>query len=231
MSYRSLCLSAIMALTLSQPLKACDLALILAVDVSGSVDTREYRIQMEGLAAALRDGSISEALVVKQASVQLIQWTGTGRQRVSVPWTDIRSFEDTENLAVRIETAQRVWRNFSTAIGEALLFAQSSFDDVSDCERKVIDVSGDGQSNEGIAPDAVHAQLRAKGIIVNGLAIEQSDNGLARYYESNLITGPGAFAIRADGFEDYPDRIKRKLLREITKQLSDSRGEQETGRL
>lgn len=200
--------------------QACGIALVLAVDVSGSVDSREYRIQMEGLAEALRDGAISEALVTREAQVQLIQWTGTGRQKISVPWRQLTDFDKVEALAVEIEAAPRVWRNFSTAIGEALVFAQGSFRDVPHCARKVIDVSGDGQSNEGVAPASVHAQLNAEGIIVNGLAIEESDNALTGYYEEHLITGPGAFAMRAESFKDYPDRIRRKLLREITKQLS-----------
>lgn len=202
------------------PAAACDIALVLAVDVSGSVDAREFRIQMDGLAAALRDGAISEALVRKKAAVQVIQWTGRGRQQVSVPWTRIRDFDDTDQLADDIARDERVWRNFSTAIGEALLYARDSFDEVPECKRKVIDVSGDGRSNEGVEPRAVHAQMAQAGIIVNGLAIEETDQGLTAYYESDLITGPGAFAVRAAGFEDYPDRIKRKLLREVTKQVA-----------
>ena len=199
---------------------ACDIALILAVDVSGSVDTNEYEIQMSGLAEALRDGAVSEALVLKQAAVEVIQWTGTGRHRVSLPWTRIRNFEDTDRLADEIENNQRIWRNFSTALGEALRFAQSRFKEVPDCTRRVIDVSGDGRSNEGIRPPELHDALRADGIIVNALAIEAYDKGLTRYFEDEVIVGPGAFAIRADSFEDYPDRIRRKLLREVTKQLS-----------
>lgn len=203
-----------------QATQACDLALVLAVDVSGSVDGEEYKIQMEGLAEALRDGAISEALVVREAAVQVVQWTGTGRHRVSVPWTRIRNFDDTDWLADEIEKDQRIWRNFSTALGEAVRFAQRSFDEVPDCRRKVIDVSGDGRSNEGIRPPELHASLLAEGIIVNGLAIEAYDKGLTAYFEEQLIVGPGAFAMRAASFEEYPDRIKRKLLREITKQVS-----------
>lgn len=213
---------------LAQPAQSCDIALVLAVDVSGSVDAQEFRTQMDGLAEALRDGAISEALVSKKAAVQVIQWTGRGRQRVSVPWTRIRNFDDTDRLAHEIAGDQRVWRNFSTAIGEALLFARDSFGEVPECARRVIDVSGDGQSNEGVEPRAVHGQMRAAGITVNGLAIEESDQGLTAYYESDLITGPGAFAMRAADFEDYPERIKRKLLREVTKQVaSDSDYEQQ----
>jgi Ca-activated chloride channel family protein len=214
-----------------QATQACDLALVLAVDVSGSVDTEEYKIQMQGLAEALRDGAISEALVVREAAVQVIQWTGTGRHRVSVPWTRIRTFDDTDLLADEIENDQRIWRNFSTALGEAVRFAQRSFDAVPDCARRVIDVSGDGRSNEGIRPPELHASLLADGIIVNGLAIEAYDKGLTAYFEEQLIVGPGAFAMRAATFKEYPDRIRRKLLREITKQVSALDVGDDSGRL
>lgn len=205
---------------LGQPALPCDLALVLAVDVSGSVDSAEFDIQMKGLAEALRDGAISEALVVRKAAVQVMQWTGSGRHKVSIPWTRINTFEDTDRLADEIENDQRIWRNFSTALGEAVRFAQRSFAEVPDCLRKVIDVSGDGRSNEGIKPPDLHASLAADGIIVNGLAIEAYDKGLTAYFQEQLIVGPGSFAMRAADFSEYPDRIRRKLLREITKQVS-----------
>ncbi|MEM7471811.1 MAG: DUF1194 domain-containing protein [Pseudomonadota bacterium] len=205
----------------SQAARACELALILAVDVSGSVDTKEYDIQMRGLAEALRDGSISEALVLKEAAVQVIQWTGRGRHRVSVPWTHIRNFDDTDQLADVIEADVRIWRNFSTALGEALSFAANQFDAVPECTRRVIDVSGDGRSNEGVRPPELHATMQAAGITVNALAIEAYDKGLSEYFWQEVITGPGAFAMRAANFQEYPDTIRRKLLREITKQLSE----------
>ncbi|MCY4336287.1 MAG: DUF1194 domain-containing protein [Litoreibacter sp.] len=200
--------------------RACELALILAVDVSGSVDSNEYDIQMQGLAEALRDGVISEALVLKEAAVQVIQWTGRGRHRVSVPWTHIRNFEDTDRLADVIGADIRIWRNFSTALGEALSFAIQQFEAVPECSRRVIDVSGDGRSNEGVRPPELHSTLNAADITVNALAIEAYDKGLTDYFRAEVITGPGAFAMRAADFSEYPDTIRRKLLREITKQLS-----------
>ncbi|MEM6595389.1 MAG: DUF1194 domain-containing protein [Pseudomonadota bacterium] len=202
------------------PARACELALILAVDVSGSVDSKEYDIQMQGLAEALRDGVISEALVLKQASVLVIQWTGRGRHRISVPWTHIRNFDDTDRLADVIAADIRIWRNFSTALGEALNYAKDQFEAVPHCTRRVIDVSGDGRSNEGVRPPELHTALRAAEITVNALAIEAYDKGLTTYFREQVITGPGAFAMRAADFQEYPDTIRRKLLREITKQLS-----------
>lgn len=198
----------------------CELALVLAVDVSGSVDSDEYRIQMDGLALALRDGIVADALVDQSAAVTLIQWSGSSRQKQTVPWIQITSLADVERLAQAITDDQRLWRNYSTAIGEALGLSIESFADVPTCRRKVIDVSGDGVSNEGVAPQTFRRTLRAQGIVVNALAIETDDTDLMAYFYENLIQGDGAFVITANGFEDYPEQIKRKLQRETTKQSS-----------
>lgn len=199
---------------------ACELALLLAVDVSGSVDHQEYRIQMDGLAAALRDGIVSEALVEQQAQVSLVQWTGSSRQRQTIPWTPITSFAEIDALADRVEADERIWRNYSTAIGEALVISRQAFDAVPQCRRRVIDVSGDGVSNEGIEPASQRAALMAEGITVNALAIETDDTDLTAYFFENLIVGEGAFVVTANGFDDYPEQIRRKLLRETTRQVS-----------
>ncbi|WP_299781239.1 DUF1194 domain-containing protein [uncultured Roseobacter sp.] len=199
---------------------ACQLALVLAVDVSGSVDSREYDIQMQGLAAALRDGTVVDALIEQEAQVTLIQWTGSSRQRQTVPWTQIRTDADVTALAEAIATNRRVWRNYSTAIGEALVAAEAALIEVPECTRKVVDVSGDGISNEGVLPLTRHPALSAMGVTVNALAIETDEGDLTGWFYENLILGDGAFVITADGFEDYPAQIKRKLQRETTRQLS-----------
>ncbi|MEL7258931.1 MAG: DUF1194 domain-containing protein [Pseudomonadota bacterium] len=203
--------------------RACEIALVLAVDVSGSVDHEEYRIQMQGLADGLRDGSVAEALVTQEAAVMVLQWTGSSRQRVVTPWTRITDFDVLEEFAARVEAAPRVWRNFSTAIGEALAFAGAQFADVPDCERWVIDISGDGSSNEGIDPKEVHKILGVSNIIVNALVIEGAEPLMTEYFWENVILGNGAFVITANSYEDYPNRMQRKLLREVTKQISGKR--------
>jgi len=202
------------------PARACEVALVLAVDVSGSVDREEYRIQMQGLADGLRDGAVSEALVAGEAALTVVHWTGTSRQNVAVPWAQITSFEALERFAVAVETAPRGWRNYSTAIGEALVFAQDQFAAVPGCKRRIIDISGDGSSNEGIHPSALHGQLRGADITVNALVIEGAEPDMTGYYWENVITGPGAFVITANSYADYPDRMRRKLQREVAKQVS-----------
>lgn len=205
---------------MAAPAAACDLALLLAVDVSGSVSREEYRIQSDGLAAALRDGLVAEALIKAQARVALVQWSGTSRQEVTIPWVAIESYAELEVLAARIETDERLWRDYSTAIGEALAIGEAQFADVPDCRRRVIDVSGDGSSNEGQEPRERHAALRAAGITVNALVIEGSEPDLDVYFWENVITGEGAFMITANGFAEYPTAIRRKLIRETTEQVA-----------
>jgi Ca-activated chloride channel family protein len=206
--------------TLTSRAFACELALILAVDVSGSVDQQEYRIQMDGLAAALRDGIVVDALIEQEARVSLIQWSGSRRQEQTVPWIAVKSAADVALLADAISSDERKWRNYSTAIGEALALSIKAFDEVEGCKRKIIDVSGDGMSNEGLPPEDMRNALRAGGITVNALAIEADDTDLTAYFYENLIEGDGAFVITAEGFEDYPEQIRRKLQRETTIQLS-----------
>ena len=198
---------------------ACEVALALTVDVSGSVDQNEYALQMNGLATALRDDTVSEALIRNKAAVMLIQWTGTSRQQVTIPWRRMTERTAIEQFANDVESAPRRWRNFSTAIGEALNFARAQFDEVADCKRKVIDVSGDGYSNEGPNPLDLRIELESAGFTVNGLAIEGSDDDLTNYYKDNVIAGPRAFVMTANNFDEYPRRIKRKLLREVTNQV------------
>ena len=207
-------------LCMSPPAVACDLALALAVDVSGSVDTTEYRIQMDGLAAGLRDPIVSEALVRGQAQLMLVQWTGSSRQKITVPWTRIDSFDALDQFADQVANDARVWRNFSTAIGEALEMTMTHFDTVSDCKRHLIDISGDGVSNEGVEPSELHKSLRTQGVTVNAIAIEESEPDLTAYFFENVIVGEGAFVVSATGFADYPERIRKKLLREVTQQTA-----------
>lgn len=213
--------AALASLILAAPAaSACDIALMLAVDVSGSVDGREFRIQMDGLAAALTDRSISGALVAAQAQIAVMQWTGSGRQTVVMNWTKINHPDDVSAAAFHIATMPRVWRDFSTAIGEAMQVAIPYFASVDDCDRHVIDISGDGISNEGIAPRAVWPALERAGITVNAMVIEDTGFGLTEWYESNVIIGDGSFAVTANSFDEYPAQIIRKLYRELTQPIA-----------
>jgi Ca-activated chloride channel family protein len=139
---------------------------------------------------------------------------------VSVPWHRIETFEDVDKLALEVAGIKRQWRNFSTAIGEALQVSLNAFEDVPECTRRIIDVSGDGVSNEGFAPSELWPAFEAAGVTVNGLAIESDLDILAQYYRTEMIFGPGSFVVRAESYLDYPRAIRQKLLREITKQTA-----------
>ena len=202
--------------------QACDLALVLAVDVSGSVDPQEYRIQMDGLAEALRDGIVAEALIDAQAWLTLVQWTGSSRQQTSIAWAQMTTFDAVEAFAERVTQEPRLWRNYSTAIGEALHYSLASFDDIPDCRRKVIDVSGDGPNNDGRPVTMARDSAIEKGIIINGLPLMTTDgpsrwgiDDLDVYYERCVVGGPGAFVLPVTDWADFPMAVRRKLILEI----------------
>ena len=175
---------------------------------------------MDGLAAALADPSVAEALVTARAMVTVVQWSGASRQEVTIPWRHLTSFEQIAALEADIRQTQRPWRHFSTAIGDVLQITGQLFDQVS-CTRKVIDVSSDGRSNEGSAPAEARDMLWSRGIHINALAIlGASEPELAAYFRAHVIAGPNAFVYSARGYEDYPRAIRRKLLDEITEPVS-----------
>ena len=213
-------LAVILGLLTPAPARACDVALLLAVDVSGSIDPLEYKVQMEGLAAGLRDGVVVEALVRGQSAVALMQWTGEGRQELVLPWYHVRSPADAEALAQAVEAMPRVWDKYSTAVGEAMLMALQAFESAPTCLRKVVDVSGDGLSNEGVEPARAREAMAKADVTVNALVIETNEIDLTGYFWENVITGAGAFVVTANGFLDYPPRIRQKLIRELARQMS-----------
>ena len=203
------------------PAKACSVALVLAMDVSGSVDREEYALQMNGLAKALGDPLVSDALVEARALVTVVQWSGRSRQRVSIPWTAISTRRDVKALRGEVLDVRRAWRNYATAIGEVLersveLFAEAP----RVCDRRVIDVSGDGMNNEGKRPVHLRARLDMEEITVNGLAIRGSEEGIVPYFRERVIHGPNAFLEIAEGYADYPRAIRRKLITELVQRVS-----------
>lgn len=215
-------LAAGMALRLlgAAPAAACEVALMLSIDVSGSVDRGEYRLQVDGLAAALDDPEVAEALLIGQAALGVVQWSGTGKQTLVIPWRRMLSPGEIAAFAQRARALPRAYTGSDTAVGEAIGFSARQFDPVADCRRKVIDISGDGPQNAGapLAPEREFA-LEA-GIEINAIAIEDAGRSIpiTEFYRRHVIT-PNGFVLTARGLEDYPRAIREKILREVARPL------------
>ncbi|MEM8751511.1 MAG: DUF1194 domain-containing protein [Pseudomonadota bacterium] len=197
----------------------CSLAIALALDISSSVNAAEYQIQKGGLAAALRHPDVRRAILASPGVVKMIvyEWSGWQQQDVIVGWTSLSEPADIDALADQVDRHQRRYAEFSTALGEALEFGASLFDRLPQpCARKVIDVSGDGVTNQGPSPLPLRLTPAFRGLTVNGLVIKGASPDPEAHYRREVISGPGAFLVVArNGFEDYPDLIIGKLVREI----------------
>ncbi len=195
----------------------CRLALLLGMDVSASVDRDEYRLQAEGLAAALIHPSVVEAALSGAGPVALsiYEWSGRFQQDILIDWTLIRSEADLVGIAERVIGAVRSHEDFPTALGYALGFASNHFQTAPPCLFRTLDVSGDGQNNDGFPPAAAYQHFPFEGITVNGLAIGGASRGIEDYYLAEVIRGPGAFVEYARNHEDFEDAMRRKLEREL----------------
>jgi hypothetical protein len=200
------------------PAAACRLALLLAIDVSRSIDWGDYRIQRDGLLAALADPEIRAALFGPRDPVALavLEWSGVAHQVVVADWTLIRTPADLAAVAAAVAARKLPPERHATALGTALTRAREMIAAAPACAETVIDVSGDGRNNTGPAPAEAYALGDWTGIRVNGLAIEQHEADLYAYYGAEVIRGPGAFVELAERQEDFPQAIRRKLIRELT---------------
>jgi Protein of unknown function (DUF1194) len=205
-----------------------DLALVLAVDCSGSVDLREYHLQMDGIAAAFRDQAvIASALngTRHKIAVNILTWGDPDEQKFESGWQIISSPQSAEDFAkLAMAFDRRV--DGGTGIGNAISYGLTLLNsgEVSS-PRRVIDVSGDGvESWELREPHfkLVDAQkLRAAaGVTVNGLAIQTDDKNLANYYRTYVAAGPESFVISVENYQDYADGIRRKLLQELNPNMA-----------
>ncbi|WP_207462438.1 DUF1194 domain-containing protein [Azospirillum sp. SYSU D00513] len=219
-------------LAVSAPLPASaeipvDLELVLAVDISGSVDPEEARLQREGYVGALLDAKVIGAIgsgPLGRIAATYVEWAGDHYQRSVVGWTLLEDADSVRAFASAIaespiDTAQ--WTSISAAIDySAGLFAGNGYEGT----RRVIDVSGDGENNRGRPVEMARDAAVAEGITINGLPILNDRPNpwgglppvnLDRYYEERVIGGPGAFIVPATGFDAFAEAILSKLLLEI----------------
>lgn len=198
------------------PARACGVALLLAIDVSGSVDSGEYRLQVEGLVAGLADAAVREALLREAAAVAVLQWSGPRQQQLSVPWRRLAAPAAVDALAAAVAAMPRAFHSSGTAPGDAVAAAMAALAAVPDCRRRVIDISGDGDQNAGSATVAARAAAEAAAVEINAIAIEEMGLGrpVTEFYRRHAITR-GGFVLTARGHADYADTLRAKLLREL----------------
>lgn len=198
---------------------AVDTALVLAVDVSGSVSQDRIMLQRQGYMDALDHPGFIAAVRSGPAgriALTFVQWSEARRQDQSVDWQVIDDQASAHAFAQAIGNAQLAMPGF-TSISAAIDFsAQLLTHNVFRAERKVIDVSGDGSNNDGRDVTAARDDAVAAGIVINGLPITEVEPGLDDYYRQNVIGGPGSFVVVAHELSDFAAAVLRKLLVEIS---------------
>ena len=207
--------------------QAVDLELVLAVDVSGSVDSYEAQLQRDGYVQAILDPNILLAIqsgVLGRIAATYIEWAGFDYQRTAVEWTLIHDAGSARAFAMQVARAGIITAR-RTSISALIDYATPRFDDNGfEGTRLVIDISGDGPNNSGIFVTYARDATVAAGITINGLPILNDRpnqfgypimKGLDLYYRECVIGGPGAFMVVAENFEDFAEAIRSKLILEI----------------
>ena len=198
-----------------------DLALILAFDGSASVTFEEFGLMVGGCAAALRAPDIGPALIGGPRGASLcavLLWSGQGAHEVMVEWTRIDSPAALEGFAAGVDGMPRLVRPGNTAIGEALIAAEQLLGLApAAATRRIIDMVGDGRSNDGVAPGPIRDRLAAAGVTINGLCVLHEEPDLVASYTAEVIGGPGAFALHCQDYAAFADAMSQKLQREIAR--------------
>jgi hypothetical protein len=207
-----------------------DLLLVLAADVSRSIDEHEFDLQRKGYAAALSDPRVLAAIrggTTGTIAVCFVEWSGAGEQLVVADWTVIHDDEDAGGLAATLLAAPRSFIG-RTSISGAVDFAMERFAAAKPrSNRRIIDISGDGTNNSGRPVTEARDRALAEGVTINGLAIindrpspgyafhTQPPGGLPEWYRQNVIGGPGAFLHVVEDFRSFADAMTNKLVSEV----------------
>ena len=222
-------LAVVMMLAAGAAQAQCRQALALGLDVSGSVDAREYRLQLGGLADALQDAEVRDKLLAMPSApvrIMVYEWSGTNDQAVLVPWTQVDDAAAADAIAETLRQTTRREASPGTALGTAMQSGRIYLDQQADCWKRTLDISGDGKANLGPRPRDLRGRIEPSGITINALVIgvddpnigdiRQAEIGeLASYFRAEVILGPDAFVMTAIGFADYARAMKQKLLREL----------------
>ena len=232
---RMVCCLALSALILAQVARAraeedVDLLLVLAVDVSRSIDQPKFLLQRDGYAAAVSNRAVLEAIRSgphQKIGLEFVEWSGFGAQKLVIDWTMIDGANAARRFGDQVVEAPRSFAD-RTSISGGIEFAAAQLErSPFKAPRHIIDVSGDGTNNAGRDVGAARDAAVAKGITVNGLVIltdsqllfnaehTNPPGGLEKYYRDNVIGGPGAFVMVAEDFNAFGKAIVKKLIAEI----------------
>ena len=208
-----------------------DLLLVLAADVSRSIDDVKFKLQRDGYAAAISDPVIVRAMQSagphRRIALLFIEWAGVGETKVVVDWTSIGSEADAKVFADAVSAAPRPFYGRTSIAGAIDVSMEQLQASPFKSERRIIDISGDGTNNSGRDIGAARDAATAQGITINGIVILSAvplpfnpshthpPGGLLAYYQNNVIGGPGSFAVAADSFEVFGQALRSKLVKEI----------------
>ena len=215
--------------TLNAAHAACRQALVLGLDVSGSVDMKEYQLQLKGLSNALLNDEVrSSFFVMPKSPVKLLvfEWSGPNYQKILLPWTEISNEKTLRKIAVQLSLKRRYEAPPTTALGNAIQTGINFLNQQTDCWKRTLDISGDGKNNSGPEPHQVNQPDQIGNITINGLIIgvdtparlshaEIEVSELVAYFSNRVLAGPDAFSEVALGFADYERAMIRKLVREL----------------
>ncbi len=207
-----------------------DLLLVLAADVSRSVDSGKFQLQREGYAAAISDPQVLDAIRSGRngrIGLTFVEWSGSGSQRVVIDWTTVSDAESAKGFGDRLLEAPRSFAD-RTSISGAIEFAMGRLARAPyESARRTIDISGDGTNNAGRDVALARDEALAKGVTINGLVIlsdtplawnpdhTNPPGGLENYYRNNVIGGPGAFVLAAQDFNAFGQAIVKKMIAEV----------------
>jgi hypothetical protein len=226
----AICSSPLLTPQAARAAEPVDLLLVFAADVSRSIDQPKFQLQREGYAAAIADKRVLEAITAgrnKRIAVAFVEWSGVSSQKLLIDWTLIDGADTARKFGDQLIELPRSFAERTSIAGgidfSMALLARSPYE----APRRTIDVSGDGTNNSGRDVTLARDEAVAAGVTVNGLVIlserpmawnpehTNPPGGLANYYRTNVVGGPGAFVIVAEDFNSFGQAIIKKLIAEI----------------
>jgi hypothetical protein len=228
--FLALAAAVMLAAPMASAAEAVDLLLVFAADVSRSVDQPKFQLQRDGYAAAITNPRVLDAIRSgphHRIAVCFVEWSGAGAQKLLIDWTVISDAASAQHFATQLAEAPRSFAD-RTSISGAIEFAMAQLDKAPfEAARRTIDVSGDGTNNAGRDVKFARDEALAKGITINGLVIlserplswnaehTNPPGGLDKYYQDNVVGGPGAFVMVAENFNSFGQAIINKMIAEI----------------